>query len=99
MNIVLVLGLAFVFATQVNEEMLIGLRDLAANPQEGMEISQDVATAIDTMFRFPSIAGYLFTMIVVNVMLVISPPATDMTLALALGLMLNRLLQTSWSKS
>lgn len=70
-NIVLVLGLAFVFATQVNEEMLIGLRDLAANPQEGMEISQDVATAIDTMFRFPSIAGYLFTMIVVNVMLVI----------------------------
>lgn len=70
-NIVLVLGLAFVFATQVNEEMLIGLRDLATNPQEGMEISQDVATAIDTMFRFPSIAGYLFTMIVVNVMLVI----------------------------
>ena len=70
-NIVLVLGLAFVFAIQVNEEMLIGLRDLAANPQEGMEISQDVATAIDTMFRFPSIAGYLFTMIVVNVMLVI----------------------------
>lgn len=70
-NIVLVLGLAFVFATQVNEEVLIGLRDLAANPQEGMEISQDVATAIDTMFRFPSIAGYLFTMIVVNVMLVI----------------------------
>lgn len=29
----------------------------------------------------------------------LAPPATDMTLALALGLMLNRLLQTSWSKS
>lgn len=70
-NVVLVFGFALLFVTQVSDEMLIGLRDLATNPQEGLEISQDVATAIDTMFRFPSFAGYLFTMIVVNVMLVI----------------------------
>jgi len=70
-NVVLVVVLAVVFATQVSEEMLIGLQDLAAGPQEGLEMSQDVATAIDTMFRFPSIAGFLFTMIAVNIMLVL----------------------------
>jgi len=70
-NVVIVIALSLIFATRVSEEMLIGFRDLAAGPTQGLEMSQDVATAIDTMFRFPSIAGYLFTMIMVNIMLVL----------------------------
>lgn len=70
-NVVIVFALSLLFASQVSEEMLIGFRDLAAGPEQGLAMSQDVATAIDTMFRFPSLAGYLFTMIIVNMMLVL----------------------------
>jgi len=70
-NVIIFFLLSLLFATQVSEEMLIGFRDLLAGPKEGIEISQDVATSIDTMFRFPSWLGYLFTMIVVNLILVL----------------------------
>ena len=70
-NVVIILTLSIIFASQLSEEMLIAFRDLASAPSEGLEMSQDVATAIDTMFRFPSFLGYLFTMIVANLMLVL----------------------------
>ncbi len=70
-NILIAFLLTLIFATQVDQEVLIGFQDIATAPEDGLEMSQDVATAIDTMFRSPSLPGYLFSMIVINTMLVL----------------------------